>query len=148
MHIDVWLSFLFRNYIFVTLCAKSCDVMSETFFVTLCVKSCDVMSEKSCDIMRWLWHYELEWSTHNVTIVIVVTLCVVVTLLVGTGPTAIQARFYVGSIMVLEITFVQWHKQFDIILTILCAFLFACLYFKLRSWIVLVIMYFHWEIWK
>ena len=48
------------------------------------------------------------------------------------GPTAIQARFYVGSIMFLEITFVQWHKQFDIILTILCAFVFACLYFKYR----------------
>ena len=46
--------------IFVTLCVKSCDVMSENFFVTLCVKSCDVMSEKSCDIMRWLWHYKLD----------------------------------------------------------------------------------------
>ena len=83
---------------------RACDVMNENIF-------CDIMRQELwryeweifCDIMRqelwryeWekLWHYALvvtlqvRWSTHNVTIFIVVTLCVVVTLLVGTGHTA------------------------------------------------------------
>ena len=60
--LNIWLRAcdVMNENFFVTLCVKSCDVMSDFLCVTLCVKSCDVMSEKSCDIMRWLWHYKLD----------------------------------------------------------------------------------------
>ena len=63
-------------------------------------------------------------------------------------PTAIQARFNVGSIMFLEITFVQWHTQLWYYIDHFMCILFTCLYFILCTRIVLVKMYFHWEIWK
>ena len=41
-------------------------------------------------------------------------------------PTSLQARFYVGSIMFLEITFVQCHKQ--LYLPFIMCILFVCLF--------------------